>query len=245
MKLLRPLFLLTLPALLALAMTAVAAETPAPATSAPAAAVKPSSEKWEAEVKAYEDKDKQWPPAAGGVLFIGSSSIRKWTTLKNDFPSMKVIGRGVGGCQMVDVLYYADRLILPYKPKQIVIYAGDNDISSGRPGEAVVADLKALVEKVQKALPQTRILVLSVKPSPKRAPILAKCLATNVLLREFCEKTPGTVYVDTATCLLGADGKPKPEFFLDDRLHLNRLGYEQWIPIVKAALEKAPAAAKP
>ena len=211
-----------------------AAETPATPAADPAT-------KWESQVQAFEKKDKESPPPQGATLFIGSSTIRMWSTLAEDFKPMPVIGRGVGGCQISDMVYYADRLVIPYKPKRIVFYAGDNDLVSKKDAARLAADFKAFVEKVRKGLPEAKIYFLSIKPSPSRTKVWDEARKANQAVREYCQGAPGLAYIDTAAPMLDAEGKPRPELFLKDMLHMNRAGYELWIPIVKAALEKEPA----
>lgn len=204
--------------------------------------VKPGADpatKWESQIQEYEKKDKASPPPADGVLFIGSSTIRMWKGVEDDFTPMKAFGRGVGGCQVSDMVYYADRIAIPYKPRQIVFYAGDNDLWSKKDADRVLADFKAFVEKVRAALPDVKIHFIAIKPSPSRERVWPEVQKANRLVREYTEKTPGLGFIDTATPMLGPDGKPKADLFLKDMLHMNRSGYELWIPIVKAALEKA------
>ena len=229
----------------ALALAAVcsyAAENPPAA--APDQASKPDpATKWESQVQAHEKATADSPPQEGGILFIGSSTIRMWKTLAEDFAPQKVVGRGVGGCQVSDMVYYAERLVLPMKPRQIVFYAGDNDIQSRKTPEQVLADYQAFVAKVRKALPQTIIHFIAIKPSPSRTKVWPEAKKANDLVRKWCEATPSLGYIDTAASLLDAEGNPRPEFFLKDMLHMNPQGYEQWIPIIKAAIGKADAKA--
>jgi lysophospholipase L1-like esterase len=228
------------------ALAADAPATPAakPAAESPAQPAADPAAKWEKEVQAIEKKDKESPPPKGETLFVGSSTIRMWKELEDDFKAQKAIRRGVGGSMISDILYYADRIILPYKPRRIVLYGGDNDITKKSP-EQVFQDFKALVEKVRKALPEAKIYFLAIKPSPKREALWDKAKAANQAIREYCEKTPGLAYIDIVPVMMGPNGKPKPELFLEDTLHMNRAGYELWIPVVKAALEKDAGQAKP
>jgi len=218
-----------------------AGETAKPTAESVAKPAADPATKWESQVQAFEKKDKESPPPEGATLFVGSSTVRMWSTLAEDFKPMPVIGRGVGGCQISDMVYYADRLVIPYKPKRIVFYAGDNDLVSKKDAARVAADFKAFVEKVRKGLPDAKIYFLSIKPSPSRTKVWDEARKANQAVREYCQATAGLAYIDTATPMLDAEGKPRPELFLKDMLHLNRAGYELWIPIIKAALEKEPA----
>lgn len=239
--------LLSALAIAACPWSALAAESPsAPAAAAPAAAA-PAADpatKWEPAIQAFEKKDKESPPPPGATLFVGSSTFARWKELEQDFKALKAINRGFGGSMISDLAYYADRIIIPYKPRSVVLYAGDND-TTRKSADQIFADYKALVEKVRKALPETKIYFISIKPSPARAKVWDKAQAVNRMVKEYAAKTPGLGYIDIVPVMLGADGKPRPELFLADTLHMNRAGYELWIPILKAALEKDAAALAP
>ena len=226
---------------LSAAAMAWSADAPAAKPAAETAAKPTGPDRWEPTMQKFEAADKASPPPQGAVLFAGSSTFTMWKTVAEDLKPLAVINRGFGGSTIPDVLRYVDRIVIPCKPRHIVFYAGDNDLKSNRKAEQVLADFQAFVAKVRAALPETKILFVSIKPSPSRAMLWDEAQKANRMIREFTEKTPGLAYIDTATAMLGADGKPKPEIFLTDNLHMNRQGYEIWIPIVKAALEKAGA----
>ncbi len=138
------------------------------------AAQKSPSERWEKDIRKFEAADKASPPPQGGVLFIGSSSIRMWVTLARDFPEHKVINRGFGGSQIADSVYYAERIVFPYKPRLIVMRAGGNDIAAGKTPDQVAADFRAFVEKVRAKLPETRICYMSLAPTRRVGPTWRK-----------------------------------------------------------------------
>jgi lysophospholipase L1-like esterase len=237
---------------IALALGATEAARPSPGTSsarastssATAPATGPASRpatgpaRWESEILAYEKKDKESPPPTNAVLFVGSSTIRMWKTLEDDFKPTPVVGRGVGGCQTADITYHAERIVIPYAPSKIVFYAGDNDIAAGRSARRVLEDFQAFVEKVRKPLPNVRIYYVSIKPSASRAKFWDEAKKANALIKEYAEKTPGLAFIDTTGVLLDEEGKPKAELFLSDKLHLNRQGYQLWIPIIRGAIER-------
>ena len=160
-----------------------------------------------------------------------------WKTLAQDFPGFPVINRGFGGSQMVDTLVYADRIVLPYHPRQIVVYAGDNDIPAGKSPEQVFADFKAFVEKVHQALPKTRISYLAIKGCSSRWRLVEKVKKANQLIRQFTETDPRLDFIDTFTPLLGKDGRPRDELFRADKLHLNAKGYALWTAAVRPYLK--------
>jgi lysophospholipase L1-like esterase len=201
------------------------------------AGAKPRTKVWEQAIRAFEQQDLQQPPAPGRILFVGSSTIRMWKTDKS-FPDLPVINRGFGGSMYSDVLQYADRIVLPYKPTTIVLYAGDNDIAGGKTPEQVLADVRALVQKIRKGLPETRIIILSVKLSTARWKLRDKMLKLNALMQDLAKGDSRTRYVELGTQLLDAEGKPQPDLFLKDGLHLSEKGYAMWAatltPILKA-----------
>jgi lysophospholipase L1-like esterase len=195
------------------------------------------SARFEAEIKAFETADKTNPPPARAVLFVGSSSVRLWKTLARDFPDLKVINRGFGGSHIADSLAFADRIILPYKPRMVVLYAGDNDIAAGKSPEEIFTDFKALTQKIHAKLPRTRIAFISIKPSPSRWPLVEKIKTANRLIAEYCRKARRLDYIDVFTPMLGDDGTPRAELFVEDKLHLNAKGYALWTRIVAPHLK--------
>lgn len=190
-------------------------------------------EHWEPDIRAFERRDREAPPPSGAVLFVGSSSIQKWSTVAADFPKTPVINRGFGGSVIADSTYYAGRIVTPYKPRLIVFYAGDNDLASGHTPDQVLADYEAFVDRVRKDLPKTKIAFVSIKPSPSRAALLEKMREANAKVKAFSASKPNLLYVDVFTPMLGKDGAPRAELFGDDMLHMNRAGYELWISILR------------
>jgi len=194
-----------------------------------------------AEIAAFEAADKQKPPPSGGLLFLGSSSIRLWTTLAQDFPGLPVLNRGFGGSQIADSVRYADRIVFPYKPRMMVFYAGTNDINAGKSPAEVMQDFEAFVKEVHAALPDTRIAYISINPSIARWSQEAKQLEANRLIRRFVRKAASRTlklsYLDSHARLLSAEGKPRPEILRADGLHLNARGYREWTLILKPQIE--------
>lgn len=194
-------------------------------------------EKWAATIDKFTAADAANPPPRNAVVFVGSSSIVKWTTLKQDFPDHTVINRGFGGSELYDTVVYADRIVIPYAPRAVVVYAGDNDLSAGKTPEKVHADFKELVAKIHAKLPQTRIVYIAVKPSPSRWKIKDKGEKTNALIAADCAKDPRLRFVDIWTPMLNEKGEPRPDLFVKDMLHINEAGYKIWTPLVAAALK--------
>jgi lysophospholipase L1-like esterase len=194
------------------------------------------ADKWEDAIKAFEAADAKSFPAPGGNVFIGSSSIVKWSTLAQDLAPAPVIKRGFGGSQLADTLRYADRIIIPYKPKRVFVYAGDNDLAAKRTPEAVAKDFADLAEKIHQALPAAKVYWITVKPSPARAAILAQGAKTNALVKDYAGAHPQVTIVDVATPMLGADGQPRGELFGPDHLHMAPAGYVLWTSLIKPLL---------
>lgn len=208
---------------------------PAPPLHAQAA---PARHPFENEILAFEAADKTNPPPTNAVLFIGSSSIRKWTSLARDFPNHKVFNRGFGGSQLSDSIYYFDRIVLPYKPKVIVLYAGSNDLAARKSAETVVEDCKTFVGKVEAALPETKVAFIAINASPSRWKDKAKVDQANREIADFMGKSDKRAFIDILPAMLDADGQPRPELYVKDRLHMNAKGYAIWTSIIGPYLDK-------
>jgi lysophospholipase L1-like esterase len=194
-------------------------------------------EKWAAAIDRFTQADATNPPPQNGVVFIGSSSIVKWTTLAHDFPGVKVINRGFGGSQLEDSAFYVDRIVIPYRPRTVVLYAGDNDLNAGKTPEAVFADFKHFSEKIHAALPQARIVYIAIKPSPSRWKLKDKVVRANALIAAECARDKRFAFADVYTPMLDASGEPRPELFVKDMLHMNDAGYAIWKPVVAPLLK--------
>ncbi len=204
----------------------------------PAGAADPSpSARWEKDIRAFEARDRESPPPAGAVLFVGSSSIRLWKSLAKDFPEYEVINRGFGGSQIADCTHFADRIVIPYKPSAIVLHAGSNDLSAGKTPQRVLADFREFVEKVHAALPQTPIGFLSINPTPARWGQAEKQKETNRLIRESIAGRDHLAFIDQWDALLGPDGLSRAELHIKDRLHPNAAGYKIRTQLVARYLE--------
>jgi lysophospholipase L1-like esterase len=216
-----------LPAMLALALLVLFG----------AAAKVPSSDRWEQTITKFEEADKQQAPPQNATLFVGSSSIAFWDVQKS-FPDLTLIKRGFGGSLFRDATHYADRIVIPYKPKTIVLYEGDNDLDLGLTADEVFGDFKAFAEKVHGALPESTIVVLSIKPSIKRWAQYDEQKKTNKLIEDYTKANKNLLYVDVGTALLGADGKPRADLLQKDGLHLNEEGYKVWASILTPILSE-------
>ena len=194
-------------------------------------------EQWKAEIDRFTAADAAHPPPSQGVLFVGSSTIRKWTSLAKDFPAVPVINRGFGGSELSDSVSYADRIAIPYRPRLIVVYAGDNDLARGKTPEIVHGDFRAFCAKIHAALPQTRILFVAIKPSPSREKLKDKIIAANALIAAECQKDQRLGYADVYTPMLDAKGGMRPELFVQDMLHMNESGYALWTRVIGPLLK--------
>ena len=192
--------------------------------------------KWESEIAAFEKADAQTPPAKGGIVFVGSSSIRLWKTLAEDFPQHRVLNRGFGGSEIADSVHFADRIVLPYAPRMVVLYAGGNDLNNGRPPEEVFADFTAFAVKVRAALPAAEIAYISSAGNPARWAQVEKVRALNSLIEGYIRQQTNMKFINVFPRMLGDDGLPKPDIFVADKLHMNPEGYKIWTEVIRPLL---------
>ena len=192
---------------------------------------------FELEVRKLEARDRADPPEPGGVVFTGSSSIRFWGSLARDMAPLPVSNQGFGGSHLEDVIRYAPRLVLPHRPRLVVVYAGDNDLAGDdKTPERVSADFALLVRRIHAILPEARIYFLAIKPSIRRWERWPAMRDANERIAAACADDPRLVYVDVATPMLGADGQPREELFVFDGLHLSEAGYALWTSILRPRL---------
>lgn len=207
------------------------------AMSAWAVAQVPPPAHWKTDIAAFVAHDRLDPPPQHGVLFIGSSSIRFWApTLAHDFLGVPVIDRGFGGSAIADATYYADRIVTPYHPRLIVMYAGDNDIAGGDSPQQVIGEFKAFVTRVRRDLPGVPVAFISIKPSVARWTMWPAMREANQGIRRWAATQKNVRYVDTASKMLDAHGQPRPELLRDDGLHMKPAGYAIWIAALKPVL---------
>ncbi|MBC7681007.1 MAG: GDSL family lipase [Ferruginibacter sp.] len=218
--------------------TSLASSTPSSAGGLlPSAPLLTPQTRWQSSLDAFDKADHDRLPANDGVLFVGSSTIRMWTSLSDDFRQVPVIiNRGFGGSTMADCNYFVRELVIRYKPKQVLVYAGDNDLSEGRSPADVRDSFAKFVRSVRAELPEARISYISIKPSPLRLELLPKIRQTNTLIADYVHTVKDVRYIDIFQPMLDAEGQPRPELFLPDRLHLNDAGYRLWKSIITAQL---------
>lgn len=194
--------------------------------------------RFEPEIRKFEVVDQRTPPPQRPVLFTGSSSVRLWNTLSNDFPKHRVLNRGFGGSHMSDLNFYFDRIVKPYRPSLIVVYEGDNDLAAGKSVDAVYADYLHFLKRVRTDLPGTPVLLLAAKPSPSRTPLLGSQRDLDHRLQQLASTTPDIHFIDTFRPLVDADGNPRRELFREDFLHMNAKGYALWRELISPVLDR-------
>lgn len=198
-------------------------------------AQQPPVERWPAEVAEYEAADRVAPPPKGEIVFVGSSSIKLWD-LARSFPDLKTINRGIIGSSMGDAVREAPRLVIPYQPRVVVVYAGDNDIDSGLTSEQVAVQFERFVRVVRAVLPNVRIVYIGIKPSLDRWDVIERDRLTNTLIRAQATHDDGVVFVDVDNAMLGWDERPRPELYVADGLHLTAAAYDIWTMLLRPLL---------
>jgi len=230
---------------LTLGAIGVARSQMVPTALRPSAKTAPIDERWRQSLEAFAAADVAHAPQPGGVLFVGSSSIRLWDDLETDFNKLPIVTkRGFGGSRMSDVSKYLERLVIPYRPRVVIVYAGDNDLAEGAQPQDVLRSFASFVDGVRRELPDTRIAYLSIKPSPLRASLMPAIRDTNAMIAAYAPTQPNLDYIDIYSKMLDAQGRPRPELFREDHLHLNHQGYALWKKEISAHLAM-PAATTP
>lgn len=225
----------------------VSAQTPVPASPVagaqpagipqPAVAAQPPF--WN-EIAEFKRRDSIQHPPANAILFVGSSSFRKWTNVQDYFPGYTIINRGFGGSSLDDVIRYAPAIIYPYHPKQVVIYCGDNDLASGKKmtGKKVYKKFVRLYEMIRKRLGNVDIVFVSIKPSPSRESLMPEMEQANDLIRNFIAERAHAAFVDVYHLMLTPEGRPIDNLFVGDKLHMNEKGYKIWQAAILPYLDK-------
>jgi lysophospholipase L1-like esterase len=187
-------------------------------------------------IKAY---DKLFQPPSHPILFVGSSSIRKWDNLQWVFAKYNILNRGVGGTVINDIIFYLEDIVLPYQPKQIVLYIGENDITHPEETADKIANRTVrLFRVIRLRLPGVPVAYISIKPSPSRIACQQKAVQTNLLIKNYLAKQSNASYIDLYPLMLTADGKMRPELFVGDMLHMNDKGYAIWQKAIEPYLTK-------
>jgi len=187
------------------------------------------------EIRAFKHKDSLNFPKPDGILFIGSSSIRKWTDLTQRFPDAPIIQRGVGGCELNQLVdFYTPYILFPYHPRKVFVYAGENDIAAGKSAESVSSEFARLWLMIRQQLPSAEIYFMSIKPSPCRAKYFAENDKANAMVKSFLANKPKSHYIDVATVIYKpGTTRPDSSLFQGDYLHLNSKGYDKWQTVLQ------------
>jgi lysophospholipase L1-like esterase len=190
------------------------------------------------DIVAFKKQDSIAPPPKNAILFIGSSSFTKWKNVQNMFPAYTIINRGFGGSSLPDVTRYANTIIFPYQPKQIVIYCGENDVASGLDSKQVSDRFKTLFLLIRERLPAIPVIFISMKPSPSREKFAPVLVQANQIIKNFLWTQGNCIYVDVYKLMLDSNGKARPALFVEDMLHMNPDGYKIWQEALLPYLKK-------
>ncbi len=211
----------------------------APALFAADAAAKRWAQ-YEPDFKAFAEQDAARPPAPGGILFVGSSIFRKWENVTEQMAPLPVLNRAFGGSRTPDQLARFDQLVPRYAPKVIVYYCGSNDLKATPPdaSEVIFARFREFSERVRAQFPATRLLYVSSTRSPDRVERWAQVDHYNALVRAYCAATPGRTFVDVNPALVDADGHPRLDLYLADKLHFHPPAYVEFTKIIRPVLER-------
>lgn len=192
------------------------------------------------KISAFKKQDSLSYPPKNAILFVGSSSFRMWKNVQQDFPGYTIINRGFGGSSLPDVINYADEIIFPYQPKQIVIYCGENDLAASDTvtAQMVVDRLKALFFLIRDRMPDVPIVFVSIKPSPSREKLWLKMIDANKAIKKFLQQKSNTAYADVYHKMFNRNGSLTDGLFIEDNLHMTAKGYSIWKKIIEPYLLK-------
>lgn len=213
--------------LLALAAVSALGQTPTPAST---------ESRFEKQVRLYEAADRASPPPKGAIMLAGDSQFFRWKTYREDLPGYTLVNRGIDSFQTSDLIEFTDRLVLPHQPRLIVLHVGGNDVHNGKSPERVLADFKAFVAKVRAVLPKVPIYFSSITPGPGRWDEADKRKATNKIIQDYIATQPDLKFIDLWDAMLTADGKPREDIWVEDRVHPNHAGYLIRVGIMRPLL---------
>ena len=195
-------------------------------------------DKYAKEIVQFAQEDKKGIDSTNLVVFIGSSTFRKWIGMQSYFPQSNILNHGFGGSRLAEAIYFADKFVYQYKPAQVVLYEGDNDLGGGIPVETLLADLKTFVRLTEIKLPKTPLVLLSVKYSPRRDAQREQIKEYNARMKEFAASKPNLKYVDIASVVLDEKGNYRKELFTADSLHVNADCYKLFAKKIEPFLIK-------
>jgi lysophospholipase L1-like esterase len=201
-----------------------------------AQAPNPDPLRFEKDIAAFEAQDRAAPPPPRAALFVGSSSIRYWDVARA-FPGLPTITRGYGGSHVSDTIHFADRIVVPYRPRLIVFYAGDADVAANKTADQIAGDYNSFVALVHQRLPGTPMAIIGIKPSPAHWSRMGTIRSANALVQQLVARDPLLAYADVERPLLGPDRQPRPDFYVANGLNLSERGYQAWNDAVKPVVE--------
>jgi lysophospholipase L1-like esterase len=192
------------------------------------------------DIQQFRKMDSVQAPPSNAILFVGSSSFTRWTDVQSYFPGYTIINRGFGGSTLADVLRYEEDVIFKYNPKEIVIYCGENDVASSDTitAKTVYNRFTTLFSEIRAVYPNVQVVFISLKPSPSRWHMRDKAIATNEMIENYLKKQKNAEFIDVWKPMLGPDGKPRQELFVEDNLHMNAKGYAIWQKLIQPTLLK-------
>jgi lysophospholipase L1-like esterase len=202
--------------------------------------VKAQNTPFYSEIEHFKKQDSIHFPPKHAILFLGSSSFRKWEDVQKYFPGYTIINRGFGGSTIPDAMRYLNEIVFPYEPKQVVIYEGDNDLASSDniTADSVLNRFEKLFSLIRKHLPNTAIAFVSIKPSPSREKLMPEMQEANSMIKTFLSHQKNAAFIDVYHVMLNKDGTPDKSLFIEDELHMNDKGYHIWQRIIKPYLLK-------
>jgi len=194
---------------------------------------------WE-DIQDFKEADSAAPPPKNAILFVGSSSFTMWKDVQKYFPAYKIINRGFGGSTLLDQVRYVNDIVVPYKPKQVIIYCGENDLASSDTvdGNDVARRFQRLFTLIRNKFPKVQVSYISMKPSPSRELLLKKMRNGNDQIKKFLSTKKRTAFIDVYKDMIDDEGKPRTDIFLDDNLHMNKAGYAIWKKAIEPYLVK-------
>ena len=205
-------------------------------------AFEPDPARFASAIAEFQTADADNAPPKGAVVCTGSSSMRMWhPRIKDDLPGLTLLPRGFGGSHYTDLIYYIEDLVFKYQPRALLLYEGDNDANYGKTPERIFQDFKFLAEQCREQLPDLRLYIIGAKPSIARWAIADQMRRGNAMIQDYCRANPRSTYIDVWPLLLDANGQPRPELFMEDQLHLNSTGYDQWAAAISPVLLKNEA----
>lgn len=217
----------------------VITSTHAQQPTTPPAAPLASPARFAEAINVFLAEDKTNPPPKDAILFIGSSIFRNWKNLKEQMAPLPVFNRAFGGSRTSDILYYMDKVVLPYEPRIIVYYCGSNDVNAGERAVAIADRFQQFVARVRIRLPKTQVYYVSINRAPDKMARWDVVDAANKLIQEYCTKNKGLGYIDVNPALFDKDGKPRLELYLPDNLHFKDPAYDEFTALIKPVIAKA------